>query len=353
MMGKLESQGAPDVIDLDVPSWRTKSLGKGSTTIEEPSTAVIPVAGQSLREELFAWPTLKVRELRNVDVDVDSSLVFVEDRVAGQSGNAIRWARDAALITGGYVRARTVQPKAVVGNVAVLGDTHHHYHFMMETLPSAIHIKQASPETRFVTSQDVGSFARGVLEIAGIHVEKLDTGVVIRPERTVLCDAPVRFWPRRADLRVVRETLLGGSAAQVVESSEVVYVSRSRSSRSLRNEHLLENAVANAGVRVVFLEEMSLQEQVQVFATARLVIGPHGAGLSNIVFMQPGSRLVEISSGDGWEPCYRRIAGVMGLEYVFLPAPGDAESPYGNATRAFIDSVLSIVKSDSGGAHSR
>lgn len=349
---RLEREGAPDELNLDAPSWRSDSLRQHCVTVEATRDISIPAAGEYLAEESFVWPSLQVRELRNVQVDIDSGLLFAEDRVIGQSGGGVRWSRDAAFITGAFVRVRAAQPMSRAASIAVLGDTHHHYHFIIETLPRVLHIKRTFPEARFVTSQEVGPFARGVFDQLGIGIEKLEAGHVLQPEKAILCDHPIRFWPRHSDLLAIRDALIDSGAGKQVESSEVVYVSRSRSSRSLRSEHLLENAVANVGVRVVFLEEIPLREQVRMFAMTRLVIGPHGAGLSNIAFMQPGSRVVEISSGDGWEPCYRRMAAIMGLEYVFLPAPGDAESPYGSATPAFIDSVLSIVKSDSIEAHS-
>ena len=51
--------------------------------------------------------------------------------------------------------------------------------------------------------------------------------------------------------------------------------------------------------RVVELEREPLPQQARLFASARVVIGAHGAGLSNAVFCAPGTLVVEI----GKAPC--------------------------------------------------
>jgi capsular polysaccharide biosynthesis protein len=38
------------------------------------------------------------------------------------------------------------------------------------------------------------------------------------------------------------------------------------------------------GFELYCLEDMSIVEQIRLFASARLVIGPHGAGLTNIIY---------------------------------------------------------------------
>jgi capsular polysaccharide biosynthesis protein len=47
--------------------------------------------------------------------------------------------------------------------------------------------------------------------------------------------------------------------------------------------------------RNVALEELEFREQVQLFRNARLVIGQHGAGLANVLWMEPGGQVVELA----------------------------------------------------------
>ena len=46
----------------------------------------------------------------------------------------------------------------------------------------------------------------------------------------------------------------------------------------------------------VTLEHLDFMEQVRLFASAVLVVGQHGAGLGNSVWMEPGSTVVELTN---------------------------------------------------------
>ncbi len=77
--------------------------------------------------------------------------------------------------------------------------------------------------------------------------------------------------------------------------------------------------------KVVRLEEHPVREQAAMFYHARQIVSVHGAGLTNLVFAQPGARVVEIFPPDLLEPIYFQIATLFGLHY----EPVIAESAHG------------------------
>jgi capsular polysaccharide biosynthesis protein len=60
---------------------------------------------------------------------------------------------------------------------------------------------------------------------------------------------------------------------------------------------------------------MSVAEQISLFAAAEVVIGAHGAALTNTVFCSPGTKVIEIFAPDYVNPCYRKLSSQVGLEY--------------------------------------
>jgi capsular polysaccharide biosynthesis protein len=42
--------------------------------------------------------------------------------------------------------------------------------------------------------------------------------------------------------------------------------------------------------------KLSLSQQVEAFSNAEIILGPHGAGLTNIMFCNPGTKVIEIRS---------------------------------------------------------
>ena len=78
--------------------------------------------------------------------------------------------------------------------------------------------------------------------------------------------------------------------------------------------------VAKYGFAVEYLEEMEVVLQLALFAQAKVIIGLHGAGLTNIVACQPGSILVELA-GNRRTLTYEKTAKAIGINYISIQSP--------------------------------
>mmetsp|Transcript_33006 Transcript_33006/g.45307 ORF Transcript_33006/g.45307 Transcript_33006/m.45307 type:complete len:624 (+) Transcript_33006:140-2011(+) len=82
------------------------------------------------------------------------------------------------------------------------------------------------------------------------------------------------------------------------ERKKVLYVSREfGSARKIENENVLierlRKEVESMGATLlVHNGKESFLEQINLFRSAHLVVGPHGAGLSNLMFCSPGVKLI-------------------------------------------------------------
>ena len=75
-----------------------------------------------------------------------------------------------------------------------------------------------------------------------------------------------------------------------------IYVARGAAPRRrVVNEIAVEKLLASYGFKSVNPGIMTVDEQVDLFAGASIVVGPHGAGLTNAIFMAPGSAVVELT----------------------------------------------------------
>ena len=82
--------------------------------------------------------------------------------------------------------------------------------------------------------------------------------------------------------------------------------------------------------RKVYLEQMTIMEQVQLFRKASHVIAAHGAGLTNVLFAPKNTRILEIrpelSSG---QFCFEKLfsLGWPNSEFLVSPVKGKFEIP--------------------------
>ena len=97
-------------------------------------------------------------------------------------------------------------------------------------------------------------------------------------------------------------------------AGEFLYIERGPSAlRPLLNED--EVIACLPEFRPVRLENMTILEQVRLFSKASVIVAPHGAGLSNIVFAPIGCAIVEIMMDRYCNWCYRRIANILEKDY--------------------------------------
>lgn len=114
----------------------------------------------------------------------------------------------------------------------------------------------------------------------------------------------------------------------VTRGGRRLYVSRSGYGREAAQERAVENLLREHDFEIYRPSEHD--DQPRDFAEAEMVVGPHGAGLANLAFCSPGTRVVEIIPTDNAHPFYYSLALSAGLDYGYLLAPSAVDRPSGS-----------------------
>jgi len=101
------------------------------------------------------------------------------------------------------------------------------------------------------------------------------------------------------------------------QPSRDIYISRGDTrTRPMENEAALIESLSRRGLEIVTLSGMSVADQIKLFDEARLIVGPHGAGLANIVFARSGTTLLELGQTEYVNACFLRLAQAVGVRHV-------------------------------------
>lgn len=107
-----------------------------------------------------------------------------------------------------------------------------------------------------------------------------------------------------------------------------LYISRaSASGRHVLNEREVIACLSEFGFDIVIPDLIDVADQAAIFASADVIIAPHGAALANIVFCEPGTIIIDMFSPNYVNPCYWVISEELRLRYSYIIGDGKRPPP--------------------------
>jgi capsular polysaccharide biosynthesis protein/tetratricopeptide (TPR) repeat protein len=215
----------------------------------------------------------------------------------------------------------------IAGSVAVLTGLsgHNYFHWMVDILPRLDLLRQSvhlSEIDWFWINAPQAEFQQATLRALGIPSSKIlpaDQYPWIQAERLLAPVFPGSLgWVEPWALRFLRQQFLPLADAEL-PGHERIYISRrSAHHRRLLNEAAVLEVLEPLGFRVVELEQLSFAQQVSLFAQAKVILAPHGGGLTNIIFCAPETTVIEIFSPGYIRQYYWAMSHHLGLNHYFV-----------------------------------
>jgi len=138
---------------------------------------------------------------------------------------------------------------------------------------------------------------------------------VVWVDDVIFMDRPTPETIPADQLRDFRERVLqpfGGPG----EGHKRIYIKRTGAG-GVKERHEVERFLAVQGFEHVQLEHLSHEQQLKLFQEAAYVVGAHGGGLSNLVFSNPGVKVLELMPDDEFNPRFWTLANKLGHIYGF------------------------------------
>lgn len=220
-----------------------------------------------------------------------------------------------------------VLPGAVCSFINVWA--HNYFHWILDTLPKVEAIRKYHAKTgenvTVILPNDPPPF---IYESMRLFLD--DTFIAWHPARSYHYHAEKLLVPTTRR----RNGFIYPSAVKFLRSlvkdnaltSSKVYISRKyASTRNVQNEEDFSLNLLERGFSIITPERFSFQEQQKVFNSSEIIVGPHGAGLANMVWGDAPT-VIELVTPDYSNPCLWLVAAAQGWDYGYLicdPLPGE------------------------------
>jgi hypothetical protein len=293
--------------------WRFPVCGVSASVCGLEATQKFPSGAVASADPRFIKPVATF-----LGADALSATAVIESHLA-VIPKGIVWSRGAHLTADGrlidplsvgmtlpmdrwLVKRQRFFPKIhrVIGTVISLATDGHnnYYHWMLDLLPKLFIALAAGPGRAIFYLGASHPFQKQTLELLGIPLSRVIDGNAVpflQADELIVPFLGERHPPNvfdAAKCRLLAEVLPALLPANTTSPDlpRRFVVSRSKTrSRHIRNEADLLARLQPLGFRAVYLEDLSLLEQITLFAQAEAVVASTGAGLTNLVHARPGT----------------------------------------------------------------
>ena len=102
-----------------------------------------------------------------------------------------------------------------------------------------------------------------------------------------------------------------------------IYIDRSDSSsnlyykRKIINENKIKQLLIKKGFKILKLSDFKFVDQINIFNTAKIIVGNHGAGFANLIFCKKNTKIIEFTNK--YTPkTFKKISKDLKLNYVSI-----------------------------------
>lgn len=192
--------------------------------------------------------------------------------------------------------------------------TNNYYHFITEILPSIMFMNNYSYPYPIVIHQT--KFTEPLFRWFGVNneiVSSIGEDSVLFQQEYIECGNPS---PEK--IHILRDFI---ESHVCFNPSVGILIYRKESIRSIMNhDEILETLkkITPDMEWLVFNDE-SILETVSLFSRAKVIVAPHGAGLTNMIFSKKGIKVIEFMPVKNPNICYWHLADSIGHDYRMIP----------------------------------
>ncbi|MGF1541899.1 MAG: tetratricopeptide repeat protein [Pleurocapsa sp.] len=227
-----------------------------------------------------------------------------------------------------YQAEEIAQVEQITGKVAVLSGLagHVYYHWMFDILPRIEIIRRSGIDLNtvdwFVVNNIDRDFQRETLQLLEIPDSKIlisDRHTHFQATELIVPSFPGDFdWVPPGTIEFLRQTFLPQINSIPDKYGTKIYISRAKAkNRQIINEPEVIDLLSQWGFQTVYLEEISVLEQVAIFARAKVIVAAHGSGLTNLVFCSPNTTIVELFSPNYLRTDYWILSQQLKLQHYY------------------------------------
>ena len=209
--------------------------------------------------------------------------------------------------------------------------------FLLRVIPKIIAVRQLKLESSRLLVPGARPWQLPILRAFGLPMDNVIVHNKRRDYKSSVFFVPSLrtpdFFLDDSTWNMFQEMSRKATTQNGIKLGEKIYVSRlgqgkkHPTHRVFCNEAEVIKQLESRGFCIVEPENLEFMDQIRIFANARIVVGPGGAGMFNTVFCRPGTTIVDLESQDDWVVLHASIFGSCRHNYSMIIGGADQTDP--------------------------
>jgi len=223
----------------------------------------------------------------------------------------------------------------------------HYFHWFCDTLTRYLQVKTYNNQYPLLISSNLieKEYIRETLNLLNINYSIYDYEVPYKIDN-LLISSHITDSGNYSNSNITLLSSLLKSSIEVTTPKNRIWISRNKSKhRKIANEDSLIPVLKQYGFQIIYPEDISFIEQLSLYRNAEIIGGLHGGALTNILFMNEGTKLIEIRRyGDNMNNCYFSLASELKIDYYYLESESIDEDFYISDVKVKVQQLENIIK---------
>jgi len=306
-----------------------------------------------------------IAEIPHASLLSGSNIVLVENNQQAIIDDAFfmfdrqRLYLDAPLrtfISGYSVSTNDILVRATPNNLSIesaiyIGGTYsfNFYHWLIEYLPSFWIVNQFEQYRDFPVLVDEKSVkhpnmkaALGQINIVNREIISISAGTAYHVDKLVIPSklgyvnpSPLGDFKatdniiHREAIEFLRMTFCVSSQQQQSVNKLLFLARRGNIITRISNQEEIQSVFSNYGFEIIYPEELSLEQSIELFSQAKIIAGATGAAMTNIIFA-PKNTVVLCLLGENTanNTIFSNIAGIIGQQMIYILGKSNRDSAF-------------------------
>jgi len=287
-----------------------------------------------LGTKIFNKKKFKIFQIKNGKIYLDSSeekYFYIKDNLIlkNLSIDTEKLGKNSNILKFGITKFIKKKNLKVISIVSGRDEKNNYYHWLIDVLPKNLILEDEIKKNKIKNILVPNYEKRYQVESLSCFFKKNDTNFINLSQNKFLQFDNVIFCTNNSNFEFYNYDLLKKFQNKILKYIKLkkikakydykkIYIDRfdanKKKDRFLVNEKKLKNKLKKEGFKFITLSNYSFFEQVLIFNNAKLIVGLHGAGLANILFVKKTTKIIELTNSE-WPDMYYKLSRCLNLNY--------------------------------------